>query len=128
MARERVLTVRQADCVMDVFRTGGKGGQAQNKTNSGVRFRHLPSGAVAESRTHRSQHQNKLAAWRKMAESQTMQTWIRKQVSEDALTASEKAETERRLARRVEKAMASESLRVEVKNAQGDWVLADQPD
>jgi len=42
----------------DTFRSGGPGGQHQNKTESGVRFTHLPTGISAESRTERSQHKN----------------------------------------------------------------------
>ena len=42
----------------DVFRSGGPGGQHQNKTESGVRYTHLPSGVAAESRSERSQHKN----------------------------------------------------------------------
>jgi peptide chain release factor 2 len=36
----------------------GPGGQHQNKTESGVRYTHLPTGIAAESRTERSQHKN----------------------------------------------------------------------
>src|SRR5262249_48922123 len=39
-------------------RSGGPGGQHQNKTESGVRYTHLPTGIAAESRTERSQHKN----------------------------------------------------------------------
>jgi peptide chain release factor 2 len=42
----------------DTFRSGGPGGQHQNKTESGVRYTHLPTGIAAESRTERSQHKN----------------------------------------------------------------------
>src|SRR5207247_5630466 len=36
----------------------GPGGQHQNKTESGVRYTHLPTGIAAESRSERSQHKN----------------------------------------------------------------------
>ena len=42
----------------DTFRSGGPGGQHQNKTESGVRYTHLPTGVAAESRSERSQHKN----------------------------------------------------------------------
>ena len=53
-----------AQCRVDTFRSGGKGGQHQNVTESGVRLTHLPSGMVATSRSLRSQHGNKTAALR----------------------------------------------------------------
>ena len=49
-------------CRVDVFRSGGKGGQHQNVTESGVRLTHLPTETVATSRRFRSQHANKRQA------------------------------------------------------------------
>lgn len=53
-----VVEIRDVDLKRDVFRCGGPGGQHQNKTESGVRYTHLPTGIAAESRTERSQHKN----------------------------------------------------------------------
>ena len=53
-----------AQCRVDTFRSGGKGGQHQNVTESGVRLTHVPSGLVATGRSLRSQHGNKKAALR----------------------------------------------------------------
>src|SRR5207237_9399872 len=52
------LDIRPDDLERQTFRSGGPGGQHQNKTESGVRYTHLPSGIAAESRTERSQHKN----------------------------------------------------------------------
>jgi peptide chain release factor 2 len=52
------IQVKPEDLRRDTFRSGGPGGQHQNKTESGVRYTHLPSGIAAESRTERSQHKN----------------------------------------------------------------------
>jgi peptide chain release factor 2 len=52
------IVLRDEDLKRDVFRCGGPGGQHQNKTESGVRFTHLPTGIAAESRSERSQHKN----------------------------------------------------------------------
>lgn len=51
-----------AQCRVDTFRAGGKGGQHQNRTESGVRLVHLPTGVRATSRNERSQHRNKVLA------------------------------------------------------------------
>jgi len=52
------IEIKPEDLKRDTFRSGGPGGQHQNKTESGVRYTHLPSGIAAESRTERSQHKN----------------------------------------------------------------------
>ncbi len=52
------IEIRDCDLKRDVFRCGGPGGQHQNKTESGVRYTHLPTGIAAESRSERSQHKN----------------------------------------------------------------------
>ena len=49
---------RPDELVRRTFRSGGPGGQHQNKTESGVRYIHKPSGIAAESRSERSQHKN----------------------------------------------------------------------
>jgi peptide chain release factor 2 len=52
------IEIKPDDLRRDTFRSGGPGGQHQNKTESGVRYTHLPTGIAAESRTERSQHKN----------------------------------------------------------------------
>jgi peptide chain release factor 2 len=52
------IEIRPDELKRDTFRSGGPGGQHQNKTESGVRYTHIPTGIAAESRTERSQHKN----------------------------------------------------------------------
>lgn len=51
-----------AQCRVDTFRSGGRGGQHQNTTESGVRLTHRPTGIVVVARDDRSQHRNKATA------------------------------------------------------------------
>lgn len=53
------VNINKADLQVDTFRSSGAGGQHVNKTESGVRFTHLPTGIVAESTDGRSQHKNR---------------------------------------------------------------------
>ena len=53
------IDIRKDDLRVDTFRSSGAGGQHVNKTESGVRFTHIPTGIVAESTESRSQHRNR---------------------------------------------------------------------
>jgi peptide chain release factor 2 len=56
------IDIKPDDLERQTFRSGGPGGQHQNKTESGVRYIHLPTGIAAESRNERSQHKNAAVA------------------------------------------------------------------
>lgn len=62
-----MFSVTLKDCEVQTFRSGGKGGQNQNKRDTGVRIIHHPSGARGEARDERSQLQNKRLAFVRMA-------------------------------------------------------------
>jgi peptide chain release factor 1 len=53
------INIRKDELRTDTFRASGAGGQHVNKTESGVRFTHLPTGIVSESTDSRSQHKNR---------------------------------------------------------------------
>jgi len=67
MERELIFSARKKDFRVDTFRAGGKGGQAQNKLETGVRITHIPTGISCEGREHASQHMNKQAAFQRLA-------------------------------------------------------------
>lgn len=75
--KEKLFSVTLKDCRVDTFRAGGKGGQAQNKLETGVRVVHVPSGAVGEARDSASQYDNKKNAFRRMTQDPKFDLWIR---------------------------------------------------
>jgi len=80
--RELLFSVTKKDLKLQVFRCGGKGGQKQNKTSSGVRIIHKESGAVGESRGERSQSANKKIAFRRMVNSGKFKAWHTRKANE----------------------------------------------
>ena len=57
-----------AQCRVETFRSGGPGGQHQNKTESAVRLVHLPTGIRVIAREERSQHRNRGVALLRLRE------------------------------------------------------------
>ncbi len=62
------INIRKDELRTDTFRASGAGGQHVNKTESGVRFTHLPTGIVAESTDSRSQIKNREIAMQRLYE------------------------------------------------------------
>ncbi len=110
-----LFSVTIKDCEIQTFRSGGKGGQNQNKVESGVRIIHPPSGARGESREFRTQLENKKAAFRRMGTSVEFQKWAR--------STAAKLRGHKTLEDRVEEAMMPQNLLIEEQTEEG-WRVA----
>lgn len=109
---ELAFSISISDCEVQTFRSGGKGGQNQNKRDTGVRVIHHESGARGEARDERSQLQNKKLAFKRMVDSKEFQLYIKKRVGRDDLLRAE-----------VERSMTDpRNILMEVKDENGKWV------
>ena len=111
--RELLFSLTKKDFIRQTFRSGGKGGQNQNKVETGVRFIHPDSGAIGESREHRTQMQNQKAAFQRLCTTKKFKLWHRIKCAE--LMGAEPIE------KIVERSMAPENIKVEKLNEKNEW-------
>ena len=114
MSRELLFSITQKDLDIQYFRSGGPGGQHQNKTSSACRIVHKASGATGESREERSQAQNKKIAFKRLVENKKFQIWLR-------VEASARLEGHRDLEHKIEAMVKPPHIKIEVFK-DGDWI------
>ena len=114
MKKEHLFSLTKKDFTIQTFRSGGKGGQHQNKTDSGVRIIHKASGARGECRNHRQQSMNKKIAMQRLSNSSDFRIWINRKAQEviEGIRIEDK----------VEKMMNEDNLKLETKDEDGKWV------
>lgn len=111
--KKKLFSLTKKDFEIQTFKSGGKGGQHQNKTDSGVRIIHRESGSVGESRTHKSQLQNKKEAFNRLVNSNKFKVWLNKRVYE--------IDQKKTIEQLVDEQMDPSNIKVEYKE-DGKWV------
>lgn len=120
--RELILSLRKNDFIVTPFKSSGPGGQHRNKTATAIRIVHPASGARAEATEHKSQAQNKRAAWERLQETSLFRLWLRKSIAEASLTADQRKAREKAIAQAVERQMTPDKIITEVQDETGKWV------
>jgi protein subunit release factor B len=113
--RELLFSVTKKDLDITFFRGSGNGGQNRNKRDTACRIVHRASGAVATAQEHRTQLQNKRAAFLRLVETDRFKTWVRIQTGRATVKLSE-------MEAAVDEMMSPDNLLVEVWDGNA-WVM-----
>lgn len=115
--KQLIFSINKKDFDIQTFKSGGPGGQHQNKTDSGVRIIHKLSGAIGESRTDKSQHRNKKIALQRLTNTIKFKLWVNKKVYE--------INSGKTIDERVNEKMNKKNIKVETK-VNGKWIVKEE--
>lgn len=113
--KKKILSLTKKDFIVTYYKDSGAGGQKRNKTETGVRIQHLPSGALATNCETRSQTTNKWRAWKTLTDSPKFRLWLTREIFGTQ-------KTDKELEDEVNKAMRLENLKIEFL-VDGEWMI-----
>lgn len=113
--REHILSLTKKDFIIDNYKASGPGGQKRNKTESAVRIRHEPSGAIATCCEERSQSTNKARAFKRLIDSSKFQVWLKMEIARVTGVIDQ-------VTKEVDTSLSNpKNIKTEVHNEQGQW-------
>ena len=107
---------------MEFFTASGPGGQHKNRVKTACRIRHIDSGAVAVATEHKSQSQNKEAAFRRVVETNRFKSWHKLETARRLLKYQSIEEMIEDL---VDKQLGLHNLKLEIQDETGRWKEVD---
>ena len=125
--KKRILlfSIQHNDFELQFFRASGPGGQQKNKVETACRIIHKASGAVAYATEHKSQSQNREAAFHRLVNSKEFKSWHKLEVSRRLFNYQS---IEDMLNKLVDKAMDPANIKLEVQDGKGRWIEINHED
>lgn len=117
MSKQLLFSLTKEDFIFETFRAGGKGGQNQNKVESGVRITHPESGCVQECRETRSQWENKQRAFERLTKQKKFRDWIRIKAARVSMLTPSPEQIEKE----VDEMMNEKNLKIEYGDGKSGW-------
>lgn len=113
--KKLLFSIKKKDFSIQTFQSGGKGGQHQNKTDSGVRIIHIASNAVGESRSNRSQLRNKRIALKRLTKPNKFKIWAHLKAHEII--------NKKTIDQVVDEQMDEKNIKIEIKDKDNKWII-----